>query len=94
MFQEVTYKQLEGRQLIAEGCPRPEDRKPVLVLVKGYAMPYVAYVKTWSDGAFWVIPGGTPDSNSGSGPFIVTHWADCLPEKSQYISLLTLGIFN
>lgn len=86
MFQEVRYKQLEGQQLIADDCSRPADRKPVLVLVKGYAVPYVAWVKTWSDGAFWIIPGGTPDSNAAK-PFIVTHWADCLPDKKEYAQL-------
>lgn len=70
-----------------DSCERPKDKHPVLVLVEGNIVPYVAWCKTWSDGAFWIIPGGTPDSQAGKGPFIVTFWCDCLPDPESYREL-------
>ncbi len=84
IFQEVKYKDTSAIPLMSDDCPRPKERKPVLVLVDGYSMPFVAYMRIWSDGAWWVIPGGTPDK----GFFIVTHWCDCLPDRVEYADLI------
>lgn len=91
MFQEVSYKITEDQYVIADDCPIPPERKPVLVLVEGQSMPYVAYIRIWSIGAWWVIPGGTPESHSIGERFKITHWCDCLPERNLYSHMLILG---
>lgn len=79
---KVEYKPEFSNPIMTDICPRPKDKKHVLVKVEGQKVYYVAWCKTWSDGAFWIIPGGTPESHNGKS-FIVTHWCDCLPTYSE-----------
>ena len=92
-FIEVKHKQEGVCYVLESNSPMPEERKPVLLLVEGYAIPFVGYLRIWSTGPFFVIPGGTPESIASGKPFKVTHYCDCLPDKSSYSHLLSLGKF-
>lgn len=81
-WETVKYKTEFSNPIMTDDSPRPKDKHAVLVKVEGQRVFYVAWCKTWSDGAFWIIPGGTPDSQAGK-PFIVTHYCDCLPPFSE-----------
>lgn len=90
MWIPVDYSHFNGYYVMAEDSTRPPDRKQVLVIVEGLAFPFVAYCRTYSDGAFWIILGGVGQE----GPFKVTHYADCLPEPETYKDLIKLGIYS
>lgn len=62
--------------------PHVKERRYVLLQVAGddsLGMPpsvAVGYLRVWSNGPWWVIPGFGRD-------FIVTHYADCLGDDFQ-----------